>query len=844
MGVVHTLQLYLAAGILQPGPKKLSCSVGGEEHYADLGSNGQILFEGLEFSTPSSFSLYIKRKQNPARKADDGWTSVKYEGTTLFELRELCDLRDDPDGADRHDFAKSDFGPHNGRIADSSRGNGAGMLLRGDAAAIGGERGGRVAGGDRLAGSDGSHSEDRHVRVGNQANGRIGNGDRLGGPCGRRRPNGCHNLAEGENWCLMDAGVDHMGGDTSGPEEGRVEWPGGDGGDAAKREGLADRGTPGGEETWILCEKCDQWRRIKMETVPDGPWHCCMNADKRFASCDVPQELSDAEIDSFLEEEQLRRYVANSTRPPLDVCTGSQFEADLIAFLREIGEGVKADQIRCKRVQCNNRPLDVFGLYNAVVESGGLIANEKYDEHKRWIGTLNFAGVIFPKLQNYTKDNRATSVGNQLLSNYRKFLYDYERAWRHVDVLGAVRRWPHDTLAAMGPRAGAVGVAAGMQEGKGGCEEGAMGGSGTLGASGDTNPSDPSARRYSALLMLAGIMCAERDSPKPPCPTTRQDSETHQDTWQSNPCPLPKQEVEDEDEAGVEVKVQVTEEITEEAFPLHVVPQAASAAQLLLARDPNRPGLLWPVVVAAREDLPACVARGHSNDVAKWAGFPMSFKELIPGAVPVLVFGSDALGWAHEGLCQPFELGLATALYQEALRSDDPSEEQVFYRRVLKQALQYAADPTPAPVNCVRPISLEMVAADLVGLESDLPTEALGGQSFSTWHQWRSRVRKVETAAGLASEALLLFYQIDPDVIRRGATGLWQELEHLLGIGQTKEPTILSVDTAIHLMKDNIDLVRTYRRLQASGKADDSKRRSGTKRRAAEMEAAGVVARE
>ena len=69
-----------------------------------------------------------------------------------------------------------------------------------------------------------------------------------------------------------------------------------------------------------------------------------------------------------------------------------------------------------------------------MVHVGGLIANERYDEGGRWIGAINFAGNIFPRLQNYTEDNRATSIGNQLLSNYRKFLYDYERAWRHVDL--------------------------------------------------------------------------------------------------------------------------------------------------------------------------------------------------------------------------------------------------------------------------------------------------------------------------------------------------------------------------------------------------------------------------
>ncbi|CAD7700851.1 unnamed protein product [Ostreobium quekettii] len=845
MGVVHTLQLYLAAGILQPGPRKLSCSVGGEEHYADLGANGQIHFEGLEFSTPSSFSLYIKRKQNPARKADDGWTSVKYEGTSLFELRELCDLREEPDGADRPHLRdlKSDFGAERGRIIESGRGRGARAAPRGEAArAAGGDRPARGGTPGRGPDSNGSHSADAHANGSNQSGGGMADG-------GRAWPNGCR-LVEGQNWpCVNRGKVNEIGGAGGGYDEGGREWRGRNNGVKAeggvKGEG-EDRGaTPApsanGDETWILCEKCDRWRRIKMETVPDGPWQCCMNADKRFASCDAPQEMSDAEVDSFLEEEQLRRYVSNSPRPPLDVCTSSEFEADLISFLRELGEGVKADQIRCKRVQCNNRPLDVFGLYTAVVECGGFIANEKYDEHKRWIGTLNFAGVIFPKLANYTKDNRATSVGNQLLCNYRKFLYDYERAWRHVDVFGAERPWPasgrRGAPGPAGPRA--VDRAAGMEE-MGCCEEGCVGGSGTRGASPDSDLSGPSARRYSALLMLAGIMCAERDSPKPAA-CGPPGSKGPRDHWREAQRAVAKAEEDDDRgdrDAGGSPGVECGhgEEVDAEAFPRVPAPPAAAPAQLLLARDPNRPGLLWPVVAAAREDLPASVAQGYSNDVAKWVGFPLSFKELIPGAVPVLVFGSDALGWAHEGLCQPFEPGLAAALYQEALRSEDPSEEQVFYRRVLKQALQYGADAQPAPVNCVAPISLEMVAANLVGLESDLPTEVLGGQNFATWHQWRTRVRKAETAAGLASEALLLFYQIDPDVIRRGASGLWQELEHLLGIGQTKVPTILSVDSAIHLMKNTIDWIRTYRRLQASGKSNSSKKRAGVKRRAGEME--------
>lgn len=60
--------------------------------------------------------------------------------------------------------------------------------------------------------------------------------------------------------------------------------------------------------------------------------------------------------------------------------------------------------------------------------------NERYDDYNRWIGGINFAGQIFPKMSNYTPNNRATSIGNQLLSNYRKFLLAYEIAHRAKDL--------------------------------------------------------------------------------------------------------------------------------------------------------------------------------------------------------------------------------------------------------------------------------------------------------------------------------------------------------------------------------------------------------------------------
>lgn len=44
------------------------------------------------------------------------------------------------------------------------------------------------------------------------------------------------------------------------------------------------------------------------------------------------------------------------------------------------------------------------------------------------------AGDIFPSMSNYKRGHRATSIGTQLLSNYRKYLAAYERAWAAVDL--------------------------------------------------------------------------------------------------------------------------------------------------------------------------------------------------------------------------------------------------------------------------------------------------------------------------------------------------------------------------------------------------------------------------
>jgi hypothetical protein len=70
----------------------------------------------------------------------------------------------------------------------------------------------------------------------------------------------------------------------------------------------------------------------------------------RYKTCAVPQELPDSEIDRLMEQSALDAFVRERNRPPLDRCSGPEFEADLIAFHRSRGGEQLARQIRDKRI--------------------------------------------------------------------------------------------------------------------------------------------------------------------------------------------------------------------------------------------------------------------------------------------------------------------------------------------------------------------------------------------------------------------------------------------------------------------------------------------------------------
>ena len=78
-----TLAHLIDARLIAPGPGTISINYNDVTHKADLLPDGYVSWDGREFAFVSHFSLAVKRKVNPGRKADDGWKCVAYNGTVL-----------------------------------------------------------------------------------------------------------------------------------------------------------------------------------------------------------------------------------------------------------------------------------------------------------------------------------------------------------------------------------------------------------------------------------------------------------------------------------------------------------------------------------------------------------------------------------------------------------------------------------------------------------------------------------------------------------------------------------------------------------------------------------------
>ena len=79
-----TLKLLIDEGILSPGENVLTVEYKSDIMYGSLTKSGRIKYtiaqSELTFESPSAFSIHCLRLINPARRSDNGWRTIKYEG--------------------------------------------------------------------------------------------------------------------------------------------------------------------------------------------------------------------------------------------------------------------------------------------------------------------------------------------------------------------------------------------------------------------------------------------------------------------------------------------------------------------------------------------------------------------------------------------------------------------------------------------------------------------------------------------------------------------------------------------------------------------------------------------
>ncbi|KAK9845836.1 hypothetical protein WJX81_003853 [Elliptochloris bilobata] len=776
-----TLGPLVVHGALQPGTDRLSCSVGGVEYFADLGPNGEILFEGQAFRSPSAFSVYVKRKVNPSRKADDGWTSVHYNGELLSLYRgQLEDLLA-ADGRSnltasplRTSNLTASGKPKRKRAAKPQHGSELDDYSSDDVeASVGPVRSGR--GTNRAAASPGPPD---YGEVGMPAAARSPSRRARTPPASLRQD-------------AADGAARVAGGDSAVASADPAAW------------------------TFVQCENvdCMKWRKVAARNLDsNGAWVCAMNTDRRFASCGVPPQFTDEEIDRQLEAADTARHLSHCRRRPLGQCSEREFEEDLYAFLTERGEGELANDLRNKRINCNNSPIDIFGLYREVIKEGGYIANERYDDYNRWVGSINFGGRIFPAMRNFTPNNRATSIGNQLINNYRKFLLAYERHHRPRDLPAPpVSEGASDALAVLADVAGnAVDEmeVAGQHDVPRGARSVSKG------------PRAPGGKRAPD-----GV----DDGDAPAGMRARSGSHVSADATMGAAA------------ANAARRVVAALRQAEGSSGRSL------AGTLLLAQDPSDLNRHWPVLVAAANDVPRSVAAGGCLPTS--AAFPLPLQEACASgrpeqALPVLVIGTQMLGWVEAAACRRYSASAgeaATVAMQPdaAQRPSEPSRDGALSAqcaRALKVAAQYnrCGDTHLTLARSMGAAAgARAVSARLADLEARLPADgATKCASFRFWEAWRRSVARADSAAELAPLVLALAHQLAAGALRPGAAGpLWGDLAcqlDMLGAeggaeapdgrsathAPSEGPTVLGADDAVSTLEAAVDWGRLRRPLQ------------------------------
>lgn len=80
-----TLQMLLAAKMLEPGKSTMTIEYLGQKFVGDLLADGKIKSQETEtiFCSPSAWAMHCKRIINPEKKSGCGWASVRYKGKKL-----------------------------------------------------------------------------------------------------------------------------------------------------------------------------------------------------------------------------------------------------------------------------------------------------------------------------------------------------------------------------------------------------------------------------------------------------------------------------------------------------------------------------------------------------------------------------------------------------------------------------------------------------------------------------------------------------------------------------------------------------------------------------------------
>eukprot|EP01138_Halocafeteria_seosinensis_P011724 gb/GECG01011981.1/.p1 GENE.gb/GECG01011981.1/~~gb/GECG01011981.1/.p1 ORF type:complete len:2995 (+),score=398.94 gb/GECG01011981.1/:1-8985(+) len=82
-----SLKELMDAGFVHSGKDVLQIKFRGGTFSADLNEEGYIVENGVQYPRPSSWSLPVKRRIVPEKQTDDGWYSIKYNGTPLISLK-------------------------------------------------------------------------------------------------------------------------------------------------------------------------------------------------------------------------------------------------------------------------------------------------------------------------------------------------------------------------------------------------------------------------------------------------------------------------------------------------------------------------------------------------------------------------------------------------------------------------------------------------------------------------------------------------------------------------------------------------------------------------------------